>query len=85
MMKRLNDNEIEKYTTSDLGVSTALVSLGYHLVALDKSSPNRAVFIFQNSADIISTVEEYWNGSLSVKAKSFFETQKWLKSRIYNE
>lgn len=82
MITKLDEND--EYRTSDLGCSSALVALGFQIEDLDKSSPKRAIFIFRNSADVIRTVEEYWNGSLSVKAKSFFETQKWLKSRIYN-
>lgn len=72
------------YTTSDLGCAAALVALGAHTQSLDKSNPARVVFIFGNSPELTKVVESYWNGLLKVDAKTFFETQKWLKSRIYN-
>ncbi len=82
MVEKLNENDT--YSTTDLGCSSALVALGFQLEDLDKSSPNRAIFIFKNSEDLTHTVDKYWDGNLSIKAKSYFETQKWLKSRIYN-
>lgn len=78
---RLDD---ETYTTSDLGCATALVASGVHIQSLNKSNPARVVFVFSNSTELLDVVNSYWNGSLKVDAKTFFETQKWLKSRIYN-
>lgn len=79
-----NVNTTEQYQTADIGSATALVSAGYSLASLNKTNPRRALFVFENSSDLQSTLKEYWSGSLSVDAKTYFETQKWLKSRIYN-
>ena len=85
MMTALDEDEAKKpYTTSDLGCITALVSSGLHIQSLDKSNPKRVVFVFDHSMKLLELVDSYWNGSLNVDAKTFFETQKWLKSRIYN-
>ena len=81
-----NDNvdTAKQYQTTDIGSATALVSLGYSLACLDKSNPRRALFVFDNSTGIQAILKDYWSGSLSVDAKTYFETHKWLKSRIYN-
>jgi hypothetical protein len=80
MMTTLDDN----YTTSDLGCTTALVTCGHQVKSLDKSNPSRVVFIFHKTDELIKCTEAYWSGLLKVDAKTYFETQKWLKSRIYN-
>lgn len=79
-----NVNTTEQYQTTDIGSATALVSIGYSLVSLDKSNPRRALFVFDDSNDLQARLKDYWSGSLSVDAKTYFETYKWLKSRIYN-
>lgn len=80
MTTTLDDN----YTNSDLGCTTALVTCGFQIKSLDKSNPNRVVFIFSKTDELIKCADTYWNSLLKVDAKSFFENQKWLKSRIYN-
>ena len=85
MYSQQNDvNEAKQYQTTDIGSATALVSVGYSLAYLDKTNPNRALFIFNNSSKLQTSLIEYWAGSMSVDAKTYFETHKWLKSRIYN-
>jgi hypothetical protein len=74
----------EQYKTTDIGSAVALVSLGYSLVSLDKSNPHRALFVFDDSSSLQTSLKSYWSGTLSVDAKAFFENHKWLKSRIYN-
>jgi hypothetical protein len=79
-----NVNTTEQYQTTDIGSATALVSVGHSLASLDKTNPRRALFVFDNSTDLQARLKDYWSGTLSVDAKTYFENHKWLKSRIYN-
>jgi molybdopterin/thiamine biosynthesis adenylyltransferase len=83
-MTTLDEDQSKKYTTSDLGCVSALVATGIQIESVNRSNPQRVVFVFDASVELNQIVEAYWNGSLSVDAKTYFETQKWLKSRIYN-
>ena len=84
IMNEQQSIDTDSFSTTDLGCTAALVASGAQVLSLNKSSSNRVTFIFRNSVELSSTVEAYWNGELSVDAKTYFETQKWLKSRIYN-
>ncbi|HTE57186.1 MAG TPA: DUF5659 domain-containing protein [Verrucomicrobiae bacterium] len=73
------------YETSDLGLAAALLACNVLLVRVNKENPRRAVFVFVESTEVNSLVQEYWNGSLAVGALGYFENTKRLKSRIYGE
>jgi len=72
------------YRTSDLGCSAALVSVGFNLTTLDRTNPSRALFVFVVSAELQASIAAYWEGQLKVDAKGYFESLRWLKSRLYN-
>ena len=42
------------FTTYDLGVSAALMCLGYKLIRLDRVDPRKALFVFKREAEIDS-------------------------------
>ncbi|MBI2550893.1 hypothetical protein HYV73_00925 [Candidatus Uhrbacteria bacterium] len=74
----------DHYSTYDLGQSAALVSLGFQIVAFDKSNPRKIQFVFQRSAELDKAVEAYWDDQLQVRARSMFDSVKMLKNRIYS-
>lgn len=78
-------DEKENFCTYDLGCASALLSKGVELVALDKSNPKKAQFIFRKQNGIDFIVDNYWTDKLDVKARSFFDNIKALKNRIYSE
>ena len=72
------------YKTNNLGLATALVAIGAKLVRIDKTTPTRAVFVFDNDGTIEQLVERYWSNSLEVSALTYFDTIKQMKSRLYS-
>ena len=83
MKKRSNENNCE-YTTTDLGLSAALLTVGFELVSLNKQNPNKVVFIFSRKTGIDKTIKSYWNGDLKVDAQGYFNAIKRLKNQIYS-
>lgn len=81
---RVSSDNNEKFSTFDLGCSSALVSSGFELIALDKSNPKKVQFIFRRDAGIEKTADDYFADRLEVKARKFFDDIKSLKNRIYS-
>ena len=73
------------FTTYDLGMSAALVCVGFELFSLDKDNPRKALFVFKKQGGLEDAVNGYWSGCLEVKARVFFDTVKMLKNRLYSE
>ena len=73
------------WTTYDLGVSSALMCSGFELLALDKTNPRKALFIFRRTDQIDEIADQYFADRLEVKARSFFDAVKALKNRLYSE
>lgn len=73
------------YITSDIGHASALLCKGYELIDLDKSNPNQVKFILFRSQGLDNSINNYWNDSLKVYARAFYENLKMLKTRIFKE
>lgn len=73
------------FTTYDLGVSTALLCSGFELLSVDKENPRKALFIFHKEDEIEDIANLYFSDKLEVRARSFFDHLKALKSQIYSE
>lgn len=72
------------YATYDLGLATALVTLNYPLIRLDKRDQKRVCFIFKGRKNLDSNVNHYWGNTLNLPVRAFFDNQKMLKSRIHS-
>lgn len=72
------------FTTYDLGISSALLCLGYELLHVNKTNPQKALFIFRKTKGIEEVSGQYFSDQLSVKARSFFDSIKALKNRLYS-
>lgn len=81
----LSQAQDELWATFDLGCVAAIIGAGYKLVSLDKENPRKVQFIFRRSDGLIKVVDNYWADRLIVKARTFFDTIKMLKNRIYSE
>lgn len=79
------DDEASVFTTYDLGVSAALLCLGYKLIRLDRDDPRKALFVFRKEPDIDTYANQYFSDQLKVKARSFFDSIKALKNKLYSE
>ena len=74
-----------EFITFDLGLSSALVTMGYEIISIDKTERKKVKFIFQDSEGLCKATKEYWNNELKINARTFFENQKMLKNRIYSD
>jgi len=74
----------DKFMTFDLGLASALATLGYELWEVDKTNPRKAQFVFNWDKDIDKTVNDYWNNNLLVNARSIVDNQKMIKNRLYS-
>lgn len=73
------------WTTYDLGVSTALLCAGFELLAVQKSDPRKALFVFKKEGGIEEVANKYFGDKLEVKARSYFDHLKALKNKLYSE
>jgi hypothetical protein len=85
MLKILQTDDNKNYfSTYDLGLAAALISVGFDLVSLNKQDPHRVLFIFGKKIGIDKRVNDYFSGKLKVSARSLFDNIKMLKNRIYS-
>jgi hypothetical protein len=85
MTKKLEqNNQIDNFSTFDLGCSAALISVGFELLSLDKQNPRKVLFIFSKKVGIDQAVNDYFSGKLKVSARTLFDITKMLKNRIYS-
>lgn len=73
------------FYTFDLGLSAALVSVGFSLVSLDRENLRKVQFVFRRGEEMDGLVDAYWADRLEVKARSYFDAIKMLKNRLYSE
>jgi len=79
------DDPAHFFTTYDLNCSGALLAAGFELISVDKQNPRKALFVFRREDGIEATVEAYWSDRLQVKARTFADSVKALKNRLYSD
>lgn len=67
----------------DLGLAAALISSDIELLGTQRGVMQRVYFVFANNDKVGRTMNRYWNNTLKVPARMFFDNTKALKSRIY--
>lgn len=78
-----SDYNLNYLESSELSLSAALMCLGFTLDSLDKTNPKRIIFIFKRNENLDLAARKFWERQLLVEPLAFFETQRYLKSRIY--
>lgn len=73
------------FYTFDLGLSAALVSVGFSLVSLDRGNLRKVQFVFRRGDGMDDVIDTYWADRLEVKARTYFDATKMLKNRLYSE
>ena len=73
------------WTTYDLGVSAALLCADFELLAVQKSNPRKALFVFKKENSIEDVANRYFSDKLEIKARSYFDHLKALKNKLYSE
>jgi hypothetical protein len=73
-----------KYETSDFCLAASLLCKGFNPTEI-KNIPNtrKVVFIFDDSSSLQVILKEFWSKSLLVNPQDFNNSQKFLKSSIY--
>lgn len=71
--------------THDLGLAAALVSSGFKLRDTSRDLNGRFYFAFRQTRDLAEAIDEYWANTLNVRARTYNDNIKMLKSRIYAE
>jgi hypothetical protein len=71
------------YRTSDLGLASAIHSLGYPYSDIVRLSPKKLQFIFPDDMNILAIEQAWYQGTLPVVAPSYWNSTKLLKSKIY--
>lgn len=73
------------YETQSLPLSIAIASCGILLESVVKDSSNKATFVFTQSPELTKIIELFWRKALKIEPNLFWETQRFLKNRIYAE
>ncbi len=68
----------------DLGLGAALVSRGFELQEIERSAGGPAYFLFIKTGELERAVSAYWANTLDVRARTYSENIKMLKSRVYS-
>jgi hypothetical protein len=75
-----------RYSSTDLGLASSLVALGYELHTLERTiNPKKARFIFRRVPTIETSANNYWNDHLELNARTLFDSQKMIKNRLYSD
>lgn len=77
-------NAKEQFITYDIGLASALFTLGYNLFDVDKTNPQKSKFIFKRDNQIDKMIQRYWDNKLTLPARSLLDNQKMLKNRLYS-
>lgn len=70
------------YTTSDLALVTTL-SLFYPIESVERTSSDKAMFLFRRAEGLDELIEAFWRRELNVEPQAYFTQLKIIKSRLY--
>lgn len=73
------------YQTSSLALASAIqLASTSKLQSVEKSpDSSKAIFVFNITPDLDTIVQHFWDRTLPLDAFSYFETTKYIKSRLY--
>jgi hypothetical protein len=82
----MNQNQ-HQYETSSLALAAAIqLASTSKLQAVEKSrDSSKASFVFNRTSDLDKVIELFWQKALPLDAFSYFETIRYIKSRLYEE
>lgn len=76
------------FKTFNLSLAAAIQCVSTSkLECIDFSDQQRAEFVFDRSKDpsFDEIIQRFWNKSLPIDASSYFESLRYVKSRLYQE
>lgn len=72
------------FFTSDILLASTLNAMGFITIEIERDDPKRCKFVFDDSDELQTVVNGYWNKELRVEVHALFNAMKNLKSRLYN-
>jgi len=72
------------FITSDLNLTTVLVTSNFPLEKIDKENSKKVTFYFARSNKLQEIVDRYWRLELKIEPQDLFNNLKSLKNRIYS-
>lgn len=81
MENKLDNKQI---ITSDLTLAASLVSLGFEIQSLERSNPQKVLFMFAYNTKTIAAINKYWNGKLLIDALKLGNNIRNLKTLIHS-
>jgi|APSaa5957512622_1039677.scaffolds.fasta_scaffold47760_2 hypothetical protein len=81
----MKNEDTKEYRTSDFYIASFLIAKGFKVAWIDKTNPKRYVFIFQDTADWESLVDDYLYRQAVVEPQAFANAIKELKQFIYRK
>lgn len=79
----MKDVEIDLYFTKDLSEAAAILCSGAKLLRLEQEQ-NFYWFVLANKSLCEQLSNSYWTGELQVSAKSYADSLKSLKERVFS-
>jgi hypothetical protein len=84
MSNNITTNDL--FETSDLNLACVLLSLGYSLDCIDKtSSSSKAKFRFLRREGLDEAIQAFWARDLKLEPLSILTNLKILKNRLYSD
>ena len=83
MSNHISINDL--FETSDLNLACVLLSLGYSLDCIDKSSPSKAKFLFVRNDGLDEAIQAFWTRALKLEPLGILTNLKILKNRLYSD
>jgi hypothetical protein len=74
----------DHFQCTDVGLAGALETLDFAITHMHRIAPGKIEFWFVSNPNLHAAVKAYWDGSLTVSARSYSETMRSLKTRIHN-
>lgn len=78
-------NSEKTFNTSDLPLAACLATLAFPVLALESVGNGKVAFIFEGTAELYSAVEKYWRSDVLIEPLRYFNSLKYLKSRLHSE
>jgi hypothetical protein len=83
-LEYISTDSAKHFQSHDLGLVAFLLCSGCEMEAMDKSKPNKVLFILKAQNDIDELAKSYWNFRSTVDAQSYFNQLKRLKNQIFS-
>ena len=75
--------EIPLITTTDIGLATALLTIGFSIDGTDPQDRRRVVFYFKKTPELDKAINAYWQRKLAVEPRGYEESRLEILRKIH--